>query len=62
MPEVLSRRSWLRAAPVAALALACAVPPALAQDYPTRAVKIVVPFAPGGSADVFGRYTETPVL
>ena len=29
---------------------------ASAQDYPTRSVRVIVPFAPGGSADVFGRF------
>jgi tripartite-type tricarboxylate transporter receptor subunit TctC len=41
---------WLALAVVVGLAL-----PAAAQDYPTRAVKIIVPFGAGGPADVYAR-------
>jgi tripartite-type tricarboxylate transporter receptor subunit TctC len=39
-----------------ALTLALVVAPALAQNYPSHPVKIVVPYAVGGSADVYGRF------
>src|SRR5436309_15612889 len=43
----------------AALALALSPGPSLAQSsYPNRAVKIIVPFAPGGASDFFGRIIQ----
>src|SRR5476649_2513590 len=46
----------LKRLPLLLLCLAAVpVAPATAADYPSRAIKMVVPFAPGGGTDVLGR-------
>ena len=50
-------RSKTAALTLAALSLLVAsVTPAQAQDWPNRPVKIIVPFAAGGPADIYARY------
>ncbi|MBI3067869.1 MAG: tripartite tricarboxylate transporter substrate binding protein, partial [Betaproteobacteria bacterium] len=53
------RRSFI--VPCSLLAAFCAAwwfaGAAIAQDYPRKVVRLIVPFAPGGQVDVVGRFT-----
>src|SRR3954470_2944290 len=48
-------RLWSLVASALALAAAMVALPAAAQSYPSKAIRLVSPFPPGGSVDVVGR-------
>ena len=54
------RRKFLHLA-VGALALPAVSRVAKAQAYPTRAITMIVPFAPGGATDVIARLVAKPM-
>ena len=56
-----SPRSIIALATVLCTLVGLALPHAVADDYPSRPVTVVVPFTPGGSTDIMARY-EAEVL
>jgi tripartite-type tricarboxylate transporter receptor subunit TctC len=46
----------------ALLVLLCVAAPAAAQQYPSRPVRVVIPFTVGSAADIIARAMEPPTM
>jgi len=57
----MQRRYLFAYSVLSALALGGATAPVLAQGYPNKVVKLVVPFAPGGTTDIVARVIAEPL-
>ena len=53
--------SLTRRALVAGLALALGAPAAIAQTWPAKTIRIIVPYTPGGSSDIIARAIQQPL-
>ena len=53
---MLTRRAW-----IGSLALVALARPAFAQDYPTKPVRMIVPYAAGGATDTLARLLATRI-
>ncbi|ARP94897.1 Bug family tripartite tricarboxylate transporter substrate binding protein [Bordetella genomosp. 13] len=55
----IARREFLAA--MGAVALASAARPVFAQDWPSRTIRLIVPYPPGGSSDIIARAISQPL-